>query len=967
MKKETSPAEPSAAWEDHAHRYVIGIDLGTTNSAVAYVDLAGVDKDAAGRRSIRLLPIPQLVGPGEVAARPVLPSFLYLPGPYELAEASTALPWDDQRDYAVGEFAREQGGLVPGRMVSSAKSWLCHGGVDRTAPILPWGAAEGVPRVSPVEASARYLQHIRDAWNEQMAGDTEAGRMEEQRVILTVPASFDEVARELTVAAARQAGLSRVVLIEEPLAAFYAWLSRHEQDWTRRMKAGQLILVCDVGGGTTDFTLVAIREGESGLRFDRLAVGDHLMLGGDNMDLALGRHLEAGLPGRPGRLDSKRWHQLCHQCRKAKEALLGTEEDKAKVDVVVMGSGGKLIADTLKATLTREEVGRLILEGFFPRVALEGVPQAQEGRRTGLTEWGLPYVQDPAVSRHLGFFWKRFESLMRRETGRTELYPDYVLFNGGALTPASVRARIREVVAQWFRGAAGEGWAPEELENPRPELAVAVGAAYYGLVRMGEGVRVGAGSPRAYYVDVGGGEAPVESSPRKGVCLVPRGTEEGFEVDLESPTFEVLANQPASFQLFSSSTRLGDRLGEVVDLLEEEASVFPPIRTVLRYGRKGLARRLPARLAVRLTEVGTLELWCRSRETPHRWQLQFDVRQEVDPQAAAEAVSGEILDQAVIESARDRIREVFGGGPAAKDPSPERLMKGLSAALRMQKEKWSTPLVRRLSDTLLEFQKGRASSPQHEARWFNLLGFCLRPGFGDPVDEWRMKEVWKVYLQGLHFPRHVPCRSELWIFLRRVAGGLSAGHQWRVYQQLSGYLPSSGAKKKKGDGQLPKRLNVQEEIEVWMALANFERLPVETKIELGRLLLRKIEKKIRPQELWTLSRLGARAPLYGPLDRVVPKEEAASWAAKLLSLGLPAREAMAHALVQMARRTGDRERDVPEKDRQEVAEWLGGFPGHERFQERLTDPEAAWEEQERAWIFGEALPAGLVLSSDERS
>ena len=957
MKEASLFAESAGDSEDSAHRYIIGIDLGTTNSAVAFIDL-GDEEEAPGHREIRLFEIAQLVGPGEVAGRSVLPSFLYLPGSYELAEGSTALPWDEGRDYAVGEFAREQGGLVPGRLVSSAKSWLCHGGVDRSAQILPWGAAEGVPKVSPVEASARYLKHIREAWNEQMARDNEAYRMEEQRVILTVPASFDEVARELTVAAARQAGLTRAVLVEEPLAAFYAWLSSHEQDWAGCMQAGEIVLVCDVGGGTTDFTLVAIREGDRGLRFDRLAVGDHLMLGGDNMDLALGRHLEARLMGEPGKLESKRWHQLCHQCRKAKETLLERADEGAAMDVVVMGSGGKLIADTLKGTLTRGEVGELILEGFFPVVPLEDGPR--EGRRTGLTEWGLPYVQDPAVSRHMAAFWRRFESLMVRETGRSELYPDFLLFNGGALTPVPVRARIREVVSKWFQGVAGEGWVPEELENPHPELAVAIGAAYYGLVRMGEGVRVGAGSPRAYYVEVEPDKAAGDGD-RTGVCLVPRGTEEGFEAQLETPTFEVLANQPVSFQLLSSSTRLGDRLGDVAGLAGDEISVFPPIRTVLRYGKKGIAKSLPARLDVKLTEVGTLDLWCRSMETPHRWQLRFDVRQEVDPGTTPPAPSGEILEQAVIERAQARIKTAFAGGENSKEYSPARLMKGLSADLRMQKEKWPTSLIRRLSDTLLEARKGRALSPQHEARWFNLLGFCLRPGFGDPVDEWRMKEVWKVYLQGLHFPRQVACRSELWIFLRRVAGGLTAGHQLRVYQQLAGYFKPAGAKKK-WDSRLPRRLNAQEEIEVWMALAGFERLPVETKVELGRLLLEKIRKKIRPQALWALSRLGARVPLYGPLDRVVPSGEAASWVTTLLSWELPAREAMAHALVQLARYTGDRERDLPEKDRGRVEEWLGRLPEPDRLRELLTNPESTWEEQEQAWIFGEALPSGLVLS-----
>jgi molecular chaperone DnaK (HSP70) len=393
-----SPPPPGEA------RYAIGIDLGTTNSAVAYVDLK-----KPSPRPISFLEIPQLAAPGEIARRPVLPSFLYLPGPYELPPGSTALPWDPDRDFVVGEFAREQGALVPGRLVSSAKSWLSHAAVDRTAPILPWGAGEEVRKVSPVEASARYLQHMREAWNASL-GREEGCRMEEQVVVLTVPASFDEVARELTVRAASEAGLPRVILLEEPLAAFYAWLFRHERDWQETMREGQLILVCDIGGGTTDFTILAVRRGERRLRFDRLAVGEHLMLGGDNMDLALARRVESRLPGGTKRqLDSKTWHQLWHRCRQAKETLLSEEgggSAKKSVDITLMGSGGKVIGGMLKSTLAAPEVEEQIVEGFFPVVSLNDLPEG--GRRRGLTEWGLPYVQDPAVTRHLASFWERF-------------------------------------------------------------------------------------------------------------------------------------------------------------------------------------------------------------------------------------------------------------------------------------------------------------------------------------------------------------------------------------------------------------------------------------------------------------------------------------------------------------------------------------------------------------------------------
>jgi molecular chaperone DnaK (HSP70) len=974
--------------EDSASRFVVGIDLGTTNSALAYVDRGAPEPN---NRRIGLLDIPQLVASGEIGHRAILPSFLYLPGAYELPPGSTALPWDGQRAYAVGEFAREQGALVPGHLLSSAKSWLCHAGVDRSAAILPWGAASDIPKMSPVEASARYLQHLREAWNQVMARGRAGFRLEEQLLVLTVPASFDEVARELTVQAAQLAGLPRVVLLEEPLAAFYAWLSQNaagaapvssapaaEQgafDWQAEMTPGQLILVCDVGGGTTDFTIVAIQRGEQGLRFDRLAVGDHLMLGGDNMDLTIARHIEMRLLGPPGKLESKRWHQLCHQCRKAKETLLA-HPDRQQVEVIVVGSGGKLIADTFRETLTLEKVQELIVEGFFPPVGLHEIPQG--GRRSGLSEWGLPYVADPAVTRHLAAFWQRHQDLLRQETGRSVLYPEYLLFNGGALTPESVRARIGELVQRWFRPVAGPSWSPRELRNPDPELAVAMGAAYYGLVRLGEGVRVGAGSPRAYYVEVAAareaplpapvgelaGEAP-EAPVRTAVCLVPRGVEEGYATQLSRPAFEVLTNQPVAFQLFSSSTRLGDQLGAVAQLPADTISVLPPVRTVLRYGKKGAPQRLPAQLAVRLTEIGTLELWCQSQQSPHRWQLQFDVRSRQEGEAPQTGVldSGETLDAAVIEQAQEKIRAVFGRGPGAREVAPEGLPKELTALLEMGKEKWPAAVIRKLADTLLECQEGREASPQHEARWFNLLGFCLRPGFGDPLDEWRMKEVWKLYPADLRHPRQAQCRSEWWVFWRRVAGGLGAGHQRHVYQQLSPYLMAAEGRKGKASRKSVKKPGAQELFEIWMALANFEWLPVDAKVQLGRQLLQQIEQgKAKPQELWAFSRLGARLPFYGPLDRVIPSPEAGAWVESLLALTRRATPELAQAVVQLARRTGDRERDLPESALERIASWLQGLPQPERFLELLHNVNAALDLQEQTWIFGESLPSGLIVS-----
>ncbi len=946
------------------YRYVIGIDLGTTNTAVAYVDLARKPGKAA-RRAIASFEVPQVVGPGAFATQPVLPSFCYLPGAYDLPAGSTALPWDADRAYVVGAFAREQGARVPGRLVASAKSWLCHAGVDRTAPILPWGAPDEVPKVSPVAATTRYLQHLREAWNAQQAATDAGHAFEDQLLILTVPASFDEVARELTVAAAREAGLPHVVLLEEPLAAFYAWLSDHAAAWKKQINEGHLILVCDVGGGTTDFSVVGLRRGEDGLGFDRLAVGDHLMLGGDNMDYALGRHLEAQLAGGPGRLDVQRWHQLVHACRQAKERLLGDEDEADAVDVTVLGAAGKLIGGTLKGSLTRQDVRRLVLDGFFPDAELE-TPLA-EGRREGLTELGLPYAQDPAITRHLAAFWRRSLPYVEQATGRAEAYPDFLLFNGGVFTPAALRARVQEVVRGWFEPVAGAGWAPVALSNPRLDAAVATGAAYYGLVRLGEGVRVGSGSPRAYYVGVAAGQADAAEAVHPAVCLVPRGAEEGFVGRLDALDFEALTNRPVTFQLYTSTARSDDAPGDVAALPAGEVSVLPPIRTVLQFGKKAGARKIPVQLAVRLNEIGTLELWCQSTQTDHRWQLEFDVRRAPEPAAAPPAE--ETIEPERIDAAQDLLRQ------AVEQPEPpklERLWNDLEGALGMGRDAWPVPVIRKLADTLLDAPRRR--TPGHEALWFEFLGFCLRPGFGDPVDEWRMKQAWKHYLEGLRFPDRLESRIAWWTFWRRVAGGLPADKQAQVYYEVRPFLQLK-VKTKKQHRIYPRRMETEEKLMAWRALASFERLPADLKVTLGRLLLQKF-KEARPKsaELWAISRLGARHPVYGPLDCVVPSDEVTAWLKTLLTRYLPRRPSVAYALVHLARYTGDRNRDVSEETRRQVARWLRKMPDEDHYKTLLTHPDSDFSHEGRAWLLGEALPEdaealeephGIAFTTDE--
>jgi len=920
-------------------RFIVGIDLGTTNSAVSYVDLQAEGRSA---RRITLFNVPQLAGPGEFAALPVLPSFLYIPGEYDLPREDLSIPWRWDGAHFVGTFARDHGAKVPARLVSSAKSWLCHAGADRRARILPWGAGAEVRKVSPVEATAAYLTHIRLAWNYSQGSDDDAF-LENQAVVLTVPASFDEVARDLTLESARQAGLVDVTLIEEPLAAFYSWLIRHETRWERFVQPNELILVCDVGGGTTDFTLITLREVAGSPRFERIAVGDHLILGGDNVDLALARQVESRLGVRPGTLNADRWKNLCHQCRQAKEALLDGGAESRKI--TLMGVGSKLIGGTLAAELHRGEVEKIVLEGFYP---LED-PQrlAPRAKRQGISEFGLPYETEPAVTRHLGWFLERHRETVRQTLQRESYAPDLILFNGGSLKPTLIQERIRSAIGRWF--GQSDDRLPRVLENPTPDLAVALGAAYYGLVKLGRGVRVGSGSPRAYYLGVGHGGAPTGDGRRQAICLVERGLDEGTAIELKDKKFEVRTNQPVSFDLFSSSYRSGDRCGDLVDV-DDSLTALPPIQTVIQYGKKGDQQPIPVQVEASYTEMGTLAVWCRSLVSHHRWQLQFQLR---DAAAAAAIPEAAVIEDSVLAAARDLIQATFCKGVEKR--RLDSLVKGITEIAAKSKEKWPLGLIRTLADDLLELTEARGWGPDLENRWLNLVGFCLRPGFGDGFDERRLQSLWKVYLQGPAFPKNGQVRSEWWILWRRVAGGLKPGQQRQVLQDLT---PLIFPKKSGGS-----KVSPQERVEIWMAVANMERLSAKDKIKWGRQLLAEIQPgKAKPQTLGALSLLGARELLYGSVDRVIPSEEVAGWILRLVAGDWKKPLPVGAALGQLARRTGDRVRDVSPAVAAKVLEWMGRHDGLHA-SARLVKEVVPVARQEESTLFGESLPSGIVLHS----
>lgn len=927
-------------------RYVVGIDLGTTNCAVAYVD-------TARSTIVQHFPIPQLVNEATVAPQPTLPSFLYLPGPHELPAGSLALPWDHERNYAVGQFARVQGARVPGRLIASAKSWLSHPDVDRNAAILPWGSPDEVKKLSPIEASARYLLHIREAWNQRM-GKQHA--LESQQVLLTVPASFDEVARELTVQAAQLAGLTQVTLLEEPQAAFYAWLAAHAESWQTQLHAGSLILVCDVGGGTTDLSLIAVTEGKSQLQLERLAVGEHLLLGGDNMDIALARMVESRLM-KGGRLDAQRWHTLTHLCRVAKEDLFA-DSNRPSVTITLAGRGSVVVGGTLSDTVTREEIEKVVLEGFFPRVEREATPR--RGARVGLQEFGLPYAAEPEIPRHLALFLRQHAIAADRPL----VQPDAVLFNGGALTPLAIRERIVDILSSWFSAQEGTPWRPTVLTNTSLDLAVAHGAAYYGLVRRGQGVRIGGGSARAYYIGLGAQPQAAAEANIPVLCLVRHGMEEGEEVRLSEPEFEVLANQPVSFPLYASSLRMSDPAGAVLSAPADELSALPAIRTVLRFGKKTGATTIPVQVSAKFTEVGTLELWCEAKQTEHRWRLQFQLRGEGNAASLPipATVSDEhVVDEAALAEAGRIIQSVFTA-TANETLSPQQLTRQLEQTLGTNKDHWPLSAIRHLWDTIWEQQKGRERSPEHEARWLNLLGFCLRPGFGHSTDEWRLQQLWKLYPRGPIHANAVQCRAEWWNLWKRVTGGLSRQQQTVLYNDIAPWLlPKLKNKIKSGRS----KVGPQEIREMWQVMGSCERLSAETKADLGEELVRLVEKhKASDQETWALARLGARALIYGPANCVVRREIAAAWVERLLRGEWRKPEAIGFVLVQLARCTGDRTRDLDDDLRRRVADQLAPLPSGERWAKQVLEV-VALEAKEQARILDESLPVGLQIRTEE--
>ncbi|MGV3774124.1 MAG: Hsp70 family protein [Verrucomicrobiales bacterium] len=929
-------------------RYVAGIDLGTSNSAVAY---AAISK--GGSAPVRDFSTLQIERVGQSSPRALLPSFIYLPTDAETASGGLKLEFQSEQGPIAGEYARKQGSRVPGRVVSSAKSWLCHAGVDRTAAILPWGASAEVKKLSPVHASALLLRHIRDTWDYEHPGEPLA----DQDVVITVPASFDEVARSLTVQAAKEAGLEKFTLLEEPQAAFYDFTSRHRKDLAEALRTIRLALVVDVGGGTTDFTLVQVASTPEGPIMRRIAVGDHLILGGDNMDSTLARRLEEKLLATGKKLNATQWSQLVQVARSAKETLLG-ENPPPQINVAIAGEGSKLLGSALSASLLKQEAEELILHGFFTDSGPEAMPR--KSSRSAIQELGLPYVQDPSITHHLAAFLRKhaeagFQALGIEGPDETSLpRPDAILLNGGVFNSASIARRLVAIVSRWWPGN------PEIplLEHDSLDLAVARGAAYYGLVRRGMGQKIGGGAARAFYIGLGSNK---NSDGESALCVIPRGMEEGESVELTERNFQLMLGKPVQFPIYSTTSDRVDRAGDVVKLTEE-LNPLPPIHTILKSPRERV-EKIPVHLRAKLTEIGTLELWCVSREADQQWRLEFELRGSA---GESEMVVTESM-PAHFAEARQWIEHIFGNKPISispKGPPPPRDVKQLWASLERTlgpRESWPVPVLRELWGALIAGAAKRRRSADHEKVWLQLTGFVLRPGYGYPLDEWRCEETFKIFSEKVEFHKEKPIWNEFWVMWRRIAGGLSEARQLEMWNYLRPVLEQRVPVKPPKNIQRVKGVQPDGYEEMVRTAASLENVSPAEKTWLGDLIISRLrEQPISGGPwLWTLGRLGTRVPIRGSSHHVVAPQVAAGWIHRLTS-DFNKLDGVAFAVTQMARFAGDRARDLTENQRSQALQFLetkNVSPAWVKMVRELVRLEKADESR----VLGDTLPAGLQL------
>lgn len=934
-------------------RFLVGIDLGTTNTVVAYCEIT----DNLEQSEVSLFDIDQLIGPGEVVRKPLLPSFRYHPAVGQISPPDLTLPWENEpvsgdiSNVIVGEWARELGAKVEGRQVSSAKSWLSHQAVDRSSDILPWAGAQDVDKVSPVIASASYLNHIRQAWNYRHPSN----KLEDQDVVVTVPASFDETARKLTLEAAGLAGLKKIVLLEEPQAVCYDWYARHQQTAADELKELPLILVCDVGGGTTDLSLIeASFSSQDELALDRIGVGEHLMLGGDNLDLALAHLAESRLSQNKGeqskKLTAASLTKLIQQTRKAKENLLSASAPE-EVKITMLGSGSKLLGGTKSIGLSKQEVHQIALDGFFPLSDFSEVP---DKRRSAVVEFGLPYVADPAVSKHVAEFLTQHQQVARAalsiEDDKENAIPVGLLLNGGVFNSELVTERVTTLLSDW-RGAP-----VTVLDNPHPDWSVALGAVAFGKARRGAQLKIGGGAARSYFLHL-----QEKNKMGKGLCLLAKGTEEGHEIRLSGRRFSLTLGEPVRFNLLTSThdtltNNTAIQNGVMVDVDPDLFAPLPPYITTLEGEGAELQanqkERVEVQLACQLTEVGTLKMECVSAEDDSkRWELEFEVRNKQTDD------SEQVKLHPKLNECKELIARLYSGNKkSAESKEIKTLAKDLEKKLG-KRDEWDFTTLRQLFDTFAQGRKRRRRSEQHEKNWLRLAGFALRPGFGDPTDSWRIEQVWGLYQQNIQFKNHQGW-TDWWVFWRRIAGGLSQEQQETILADIAKYL-HPGAMKNPQSAKAAQDMGYESMVRL---SASLEHLEVEDKVLLATWFLSKAinHNQFEQAHWWAMGRLASRTPLYGSQHNVVPREQAEQWLPKLLEQNWQKEPMIAFAAVMICRKTGDRLFDISDDYREQVLAKLKQSKVPESWVS-LVEEVKELSESESKRIFGDALPSGLTL------
>lgn len=909
-------------------RFIIGIDLGTTQCALSYVDLE--DKSL----KVRNLDVTQLVSGGQIEDQPTLPSVIYL---CEESRELNRPEWMGSESMIIGAFARELGFEIPGRFVHSSKSWLCHPRAERQAPILPWQSEIGEQKISPVDAAAEYLRYLSRLWDANIGKKDESFVFSRQKIIVTVPASFDPSARNLTLEAIDRAGIKAVSLIEEPQAAFYDYLQRNPKTMVSELKGVDTVLVIDIGGGTTDFSLIRIdwaRERDYP-EFSRLAVGPHLLIGGDNLDLALARKVEAEFKHRGRKLAGKQWLSLLSQSHIAKEQVLSGDISGA-VHFNLAGSGSKVLAGAAKIALDSEEIKQILVDGFFPLVEASARPDEDNG--LGLSEAGLPFTRDAAVTRHLATFLRE-----------NDVNPDAILFNGGTMKADCLRQRLFDVLSLW------RGRDPVILENPHPTLAVAAGAAYYGLVTLGLGQRIQSGNPVSIYLGIGTAKSSNASRhvPEQLLCILPKGSEPEKDYHMADKTFGIDMSRDSAFYLFyTPSPPKAEEPGRLIKFNAKRYLPLPPCTLKARTG-KGEKQ---VEIRVKLRETGYLQIFCEEIAGSFSQELRFDLGEsEKNSKVAAEAPAKRRvpLTSSQLKKIEQLLNQTFAGKIEFNC-----VFKELEEIIGSPRTNWDAEMLRQLFDVFIVREKDFRASQNTLVLWFRLLGFCLRPGFGVQGDVARVDAIWKMIDDEFSYTS-TEFWADWWVMWKRIVPGLSLERQEALKARLEPVLFQTKRRDKK-----EREVSQHERNQLWRLLGHLERISVSEKERIGWWIA-----KAPPSygndsvALAALARMGARELAYAPDTAMVSQAVANAWAEYLLKKAIPGNSYLDTALREIGRKTGDRLVQIDDLLRKNILDVFKKKLRKKAFIQPLLKA-ARLDDKELAEFTGETLPSGFVWVKD---